>query len=45
MCDVSRCPVFNLNNEYYTQKKMWENISHLIPKDKVIWESCMLNSL
>jgi len=31
-------------NDYYTQKVMWENVSHLIPKDKVIWEACMLNS-
>ncbi len=44
MCDLSRCPTFEVNNEYYTQKDMWKNISHLIPKDKVIWESCMLNS-
>jgi hypothetical protein len=23
---------------------MWSRIAHLIPKDKVIWEACMLNS-
>lgn len=31
-------------NDYYTQKNMWKNISHLIPKDKVIYECCLLNS-
>tara|TARA_R110000803_G_scaffold77850_1_gene142723 strand:+ start:96 stop:632 length:537 start_codon:yes stop_codon:yes gene_type:complete len=31
-------------NDYYTTKQMWENISHLIPKDKIIYEACLLNS-
>jgi len=31
-------------NNYYTQKKMWENITHLIPKEWVIYEPCLLNS-
>jgi len=26
-------------DDYMTSKYAWENISHLIPKDKVIWES------
>lgn len=39
------CPKFDATkNDYYTQKQMWENISHLIPKDKVIYECCLLNS-
>tara|TARA_E500000318_G_scaffold50038_2_gene46874 strand:+ start:553 stop:1092 length:540 start_codon:yes stop_codon:yes gene_type:complete len=43
MCNDS--PTFNPNkNNYYTTKQMWSNISHLIPKDKIIWEACMLNS-
>jgi hypothetical protein len=43
MCNDS--PIFNPNkNNYYTTKQMWLNISHLIPKDKIIWEACMLNS-
>ncbi len=38
-------PIFNPNkNDYYTTKQMWANISHLIPKDIIIWEACMLNS-
>lgn len=31
-------------SEYYTPKYAWENIKHLIPKDKIVWEACMLNS-
>ena len=31
-------------NDYYTTKQMWQNISHLIPNDKIIYEACMLNS-
>lgn len=43
MCNNS--PIFNPDkNDYYTTKQMWSNISHLIPKDKIIWECCMLNS-
>jgi len=43
MCNDS--PKFDkTKNDYYTHKTMWKNISHLIPKDKIIWEACMLNS-
>ena len=35
---------FNVHNDYYTPKSAWENIQHIIPKDKKIWEACMLNS-
>tara|TARA_R110000803_G_scaffold63527_1_gene124194 strand:- start:25 stop:558 length:534 start_codon:yes stop_codon:yes gene_type:complete len=31
-------------NNYYTTKKMWENIIHLIPTDKIIYEAFLLNS-
>ena len=34
---------YSKDNEYYTTKKAWENIQHLIPKNKIIWEMCMLN--
>ena len=45
MSNLQHCSLFNSEkNDYYTQKDMWKNISHLIPKDKVIWEGCMLNS-
>jgi hypothetical protein len=29
---------FSKHDDYMTPKYAWENISHLIPKDKVIWE-------
>lgn len=30
--------VFMKHDDYMTPKSAWENIKHLIPKDKVIWE-------
>jgi hypothetical protein len=30
---------FKVDDEYMTPKSAWENIAHLIPKDKVIWEA------
>jgi len=45
MAMCNDCPKFSkTNNDYYTTKKMWENISHLIPKDMVIYEACLLGS-
>lgn len=35
---------FKVDDEYYTRKEMWKNITHLIPKDTVIYEACLLNS-
>jgi len=32
------------HDDYYTRKNTWENISSIIPKDKVIWEACLLHS-
>ena len=29
---------FSKHDDYMTPQSAWENISHLIPKDKVIWE-------
>ena len=29
---------FKKNDEYYTPKSAWEDIKHIIPKDKIIWE-------
>jgi hypothetical protein len=43
MCNDS--PTFKVHDDYYTPKSAWENINHLIPKDKVILEGCMLNSV
>jgi hypothetical protein len=44
MANLKDCPNFTIYNEYYTPKSAWEKINHLIPKDKVVWEACMLNS-
>ena len=45
MALLNNSPYFNPNkNDYYTKKKYWENILHLIPKDKIIFEAFMLNS-
>ena len=30
---------FTKHDDYMTPKHVWEDISHLIPKDKVIWEA------
>ena len=35
---------FIRHDDYSTPRYAWENIKHLIPQDKIIWESCMLNS-
>ena len=44
MANYKDCPVFNTHNDYYTPKSAWENIQHLITKDKIIYECFMLNS-
>lgn len=45
MACLKKCPKFDANkNDYYTKKKYWEQISHLIPKDKIIFEAFLLNS-
>ena len=44
MANFKDCPKFKVHDDYYTHKKSWEQIAHLIPKDKVIWEACSLNS-
>ena len=30
---------FTKHDDYMTPKSAWENITHLIPKDKIIWEA------
>ena len=36
---------FKKQDQYYTPKDVWEVVSHLFPKDKVVWEACMLNAV
>ena len=44
MANLKDCPKFAVHDDYYTPKSAWERINHLIPKNKVVWEACMLNS-
>ncbi len=44
MANFVDSPNYEVYDDYYTPKSAWENINHLIPKDKVIWEACLLNS-
>ena len=44
MANLKNSPKFEIHDDYYTPKKAWENIAHLIPKDKVIFEACMKGS-
>ena len=32
-------------DEYYARKSAWEDIQDYIPRDKMIWEAFMLNSV
>lgn len=34
-----KCVKMSKHDDYMTPKSAWENISHLIPKDKKIWEA------
>ena len=36
---VINTKTFTKHDDYMTPKYAWENIQHLIPKDKVIWEA------
>jgi len=38
------CKKLNVYDEYYTPEWVWKKIEHLIPKNKIIWEACMLNA-
>ena len=44
MANFNDSPTFATHDDYYTPEEAWKRIDHLIPKDKIIWESCMLNS-
>ena len=35
---------FKTHDDYYTRSNAWELIKNIIPKDKVIWEACMLGA-
>ena len=44
MANFKANPHYNTHNDYYTPKSAWENIQHLITKDKIIYEAFLLNS-
>jgi len=44
MANLKDSPKFEIFDDYYTPKDAWEQISHLIPTDKVVWEAFLLNS-
>ena len=44
MANLSDSSHFACFNDYYTPAMAWAQITNLIPKDKIIWEACMLNS-
>ena len=44
MANLKDCSKFNTHDDYYTPKWVFERFNHLIPKDKTIWEMCLLNS-
>ena len=44
MANLKDAPKFNVYDDYYTPKFAWEQIAHLIPNDKVVWEAFQLNS-
>jgi hypothetical protein len=44
MANFKDSPYYAKYDDYYTTEDTWRMIEHLIPKDKTIWEACMLNS-
>tara|TARA_R110000765_G_scaffold179759_2_gene285566 strand:+ start:2247 stop:2774 length:528 start_codon:yes stop_codon:yes gene_type:complete len=45
MANLTDSPHFAIHDHYYTPAYAWKNITHIIPKDKCIWEACMLDSV
>lgn len=44
MANFKDSPHFAIHDDYYTPESAWQRISVVIPKDKVIWEACMLGA-
>jgi len=44
MANFKDAPTFAVFDDYYTPEWVWEKIRPMVPKDKVIWEACMLNA-
>ena len=45
MANFKDSPNYAKYDDYYTTEDTWRMIEHIIPKDKTIWEACMLNSV
>ena len=44
MANLKLCPHFHVHDDYYTRKSTWALIQSYIPRDKVLWEACLLES-
>tara|TARA_S200002703_G_scaffold144924_2_gene138923 strand:+ start:929 stop:1447 length:519 start_codon:yes stop_codon:yes gene_type:complete len=44
MANLKDCSNFKVHDDFYTRKETWELITPFIPKDKLIYEFCLLNS-
>lgn len=44
MANLSDSPHFAVYDDYYTPKSAWLRINNSIPRDKIIWEACMLGA-
>jgi hypothetical protein len=44
MANLVNTNTFQTWDDYFTTREIWEKVIHLIPKDKIIWESCMLHA-
>ena len=43
MANFKDSPKFQIQDEYYTPKKAWDKIKHVIPPDALLWEAFGLN--
>jgi hypothetical protein len=44
MANFTDSPHYAKYDDYYTTEETWRLIGDIIPRDKVIWEACMLNA-
>lgn len=44
MANFTNSSYFEVHDDYYTPRSAWGKITNSIPKDKIIWEACMLNA-
>jgi len=44
MADFKALCHYKVYNDFYTPKWVWSKIKHIVPKEFIIWEACMLNA-